>query len=511
LLDRRDDWHVRFLDAHVKNYVETEVEKKMKVFVAEVDFLRSQSEAADKRVQEISQETVKYREAHSDQILAQNALASSPSELETRRIELSGQISRLSGELEGTRSQLARGSALSQARAQEGQSDREALATLDRKLTELRAQGFADGHPEVDHLLNERKGLHKAINEHLGADVTHFEKRSNVAYDALQGQADQLRAQLHAARSELGFIEANRRSLRTVNSETPKVNARLDELLRMKDDAVRQYALLFDRLKKAEVQLQLERVSAASRYEIVAPAQLEWPPGGRAFILRLVLGLGFGLLLATLVLGISELKRALTQIAREMPAVMVLCLLSGTLAMGCAHEGSAIWVEDLPTKATNAEPIIHPGDTLLVEVQRQPTLSGEFQVRDDGHYAQPLVGSIDVADKTPTQVSAAVSAALRDMVVDPIVSVWISKPTSIKVSVVGEVKSPGVYELAHDHSLISALALAGWLTEFAHTDRIFIVRIGAKERIRFHVQDITTAESRFAQFQLADADVVVVE
>ncbi len=204
LFDRRDEWHVAFLGAHVKNYIETEVERRLKVFIAEVDFLRSQTEAADKRLQEISQETVKFREANSDQILAQNTLASSPAELETRRIELRGRISRLAGELDGTRSQLARGSALSQAKAQSGQSDREALARVKHKLTELHAQGFADGHPDVQRLLSEQRALQEAVDDHLHADVTQFEKRSNLAYDSLQSQADQLSAQLKAARSELG-------------------------------------------------------------------------------------------------------------------------------------------------------------------------------------------------------------------------------------------------------------------------------------------------------------------
>jgi hypothetical protein len=58
---------------------------------------------------------------------------------------------------------------------------------------------------------------------------------------------------------------------------------------------------------------------------------------------------------------------------------------------------------------------------------------------------------------------------------------------------------------------MAALALAGWLTEFAHTDRIFVVRVGSNERVRFRVRDLTTAESRFARYQLADSDVVVVE
>jgi polysaccharide biosynthesis/export protein len=511
LFDHRDDWHVRFLEAHTKNYVETEIEKKLKVFVAEVDFLRSQTDAAEKRVKEISQEAVRFREAHADQILAQSALASSPAELELRRIALTGQISRLSGELDGIRSQLNRGSALSQARSQSRQSDREAVASLDRKLAELRAQGFADGHPEIEKLLSERRALNRSIEDHLQADVTKFEKQSNAAYDTLQGQADQLQAQLRAARSELGFIESNRRSLRSVNSETPKVNARLDELLRMKEDAARQHGLLFDRLQKAEVQLRLERVSASTRYEIPLPARLDYPPGRKAFLLRVGIGLGIGVLLAALVLAIAGLKRVLIRVAQETSyAPMVLAML-GVLGLGCAHDGKYVWVTDLPAKNSDSDRIIHPRDSILIEVQKQPTLSGEFTVREDGHYSQPMGGSIYVAGKTTGEVASLVETALREVVVSPVVSVWISKSMPIKISVVGEVKTPGAYELVRDRSLLTGLALAGWLTEFAHADRIFVVRAGAAERIRFRVQDITNAEIHTARFQLADADVVIVE
>jgi polysaccharide biosynthesis/export protein len=511
VFDRRDDWYVRFLDAHVKNYFENEVEKTLKVFVAEVEFLRSQTEEADKKVKETTQEAVKYREAHAEQLLAQNALGTSPAELETRRIELSGQISRLSGELDGIRSQLARGSALSQARTQMGQSDREALAALNRKLTELRAQGFGDRHPDVERILNERSALQKAIDEHLRAEVTQFEKRSNTAYDGLQSQADQLQAQLRAARSELSFIESNRRSLRVVSAESPKVNAKLDELLRAKEDATRQHGVLFDRLRKAEVQLELERVAASSRYEIVSPVRLEWPPGRKAFGARLALGIGIGILLAALVLGIGELRRLFARIARETPATMVVALLLGSVLSSCGHGGRYVWVQDLPANRQGGEAIIHPRDTLLVEVQKQPSLSGEFAVREDGHYVQPMAGSILVADRTPSEVADAVAAALRDVVVSPVVSVWISRTTPIRVSVVGEVKTPGSYELTRHRSILSVLALAGWLSDFAHADRIFVVRVGSSERIRFRLSDITTAEPRTAKFELADADVVVVE
>jgi pSer/pThr/pTyr-binding forkhead associated (FHA) protein len=317
IFSRPTDEHVRLLDEHVKGYVETEIEKTLKVFVAEVDFLRSQTDATQKRLDEIMAETVKFREANSDQILAQSTLAGSPGELESRRLEVSGRIERLTGELQGVRSQLARGSVLSQAKTQAAQSDREALNNLSRKLAELRAQGFADGHPDVQRILTEQRNLQKLIDDHLHSDVTQFEKRSNVAYDSLQSQADQLEAQLKAARAEQGTVGASLRSLRDVNSQSPKVNARLEELVRMKEEVERQHGLLFDRLKKAEVQLQLERVSAASRYEIVVPTRLEAPLGRKDFALRLAMGLGLGLLLAAIVLVIGELRRMFAQLAEK--------------------------------------------------------------------------------------------------------------------------------------------------------------------------------------------------
>jgi polysaccharide export outer membrane protein len=507
----RTDWHVRLLDAHIKNYVETEIEKTLKVFVAEVDFLRVQTDAADKQLSEIMQETVKFREANSDQILAQGTLAgSSQGDLESRRIEVSARIERLAGELQGVRSQLARGSVLSQAKSQSAQADREALSNVNRKLGELRAQGFADGHPDVERLLTEQKNLQRVVDEHLHSDVTQFEKRSNVAYDSMQSQADQLEAQLRAARAERGTIEGSLRSLRTVSSQSPKVNARLEELVRMKEEVERQHGLLFDRLKKAEVQLQLERVSTTSRYEIVTPARLEPPPARRAFVLRMAEGLGLGLLFAALAIGIFELRRLFAR-AAEKGALASLIVLVALLPLGCAHEERFTWAADMPVRDSAAEPAVHPRDTILVEVEKQPTLSGEFVVRDDGHFTQPMVGSLRVAGLTTRQIAAEVAVSLKDIIISPVVSVWITKTSPIHVSVVGEVKSPGIYEMTRDRNLLTVLALAGWLTEFAHTDRVFVVRAGSNERIRFRVRDITTAEPFATQFVFADADVVVVE
>jgi hypothetical protein len=92
----------------------------------------------------------------------------------------------------------------------------------------------------------------------------------------------------------------------------------------MKADAQRQHALLFDALKKAEVHLELERVSTTSRYEIVVPARLESPPDRKAFALRLALGLLMGTLLCAAFIGLGELRRRFARVGQNNAATVML-------------------------------------------------------------------------------------------------------------------------------------------------------------------------------------------
>ncbi|HEX7505141.1 MAG TPA: hypothetical protein VF550_00110, partial [Polyangia bacterium] len=173
-------------------------------------------------------------------------------------------------------------------------------------------------------LLNEQKNLQRMVDEHLHSDVTQFDKNANVAYDSLRSQSDQIGAQLRAARAERSTIESGLLSLRTVSNHSPQVNARIEELTRMKEEAVRQHGLLFDGLKKAEVHLELERVSTTSRYEIVVPARLESPPDRKAFALRLALGLLLGTFLCTAVIGLGELRGRFARVGQNNAATVML-------------------------------------------------------------------------------------------------------------------------------------------------------------------------------------------
>ena len=205
-----------------------------------------------------------------------------------------------------------------------------------------------------------------------------------------------------------------------------------------------------------------------------------------------------------------RLVRPLTRsIAESMLGVLAL---TAALA-GCATERPYVWIQDLPAAAAGeADGTVHPRDSIAVVVMDQPTMSGEFVVHDDGSYLQPTLGNVLVQGKTPAEISADLQVRMKDMIVNPRVAVSIAKVAPIRVNVVGEVKTPGSYELNRDRTLAGALAAAGWVTDFASKDRVFVARNGQNERrVRFALRELTSPESPSARFRLRDGDVVVVE
>jgi polysaccharide export outer membrane protein len=206
---------------------------------------------------------------------------------------------------------------------------------------------------------------------------------------------------------------------------------------------------------------------------------------------------------------------ARTTTARTMASatctLAALALAAALAGAGCIHERPFVWISDV-SGADDGRAAISPRDGIQVVVLNQPALSGEFVVHDDGGYLQPMLGNVHVDGRTPVEVCDELRARLKDLVVNPEVTVSITKVAPVRVSVIGEVKNPGSYELTRERGVIPALAAAGWLTEFAARDRIFVVRAGAiEQRIRFRAQDLTAAEPHAGRFRLKDGDVVVVE
>ena len=194
------------------------------------------------------------------------------------------------------------------------------------------------------------------------------------------------------------------------------------------------------------------------------------------------------------------------------PAALFVVIALSSGGAGCGAERPFLWVDNLPPEAPGKTARILPGDTIFVEVQDQPTMSGEFAVRDDGYYVQPSLGGIHVAGMTAGEARGVVANRLAQIVVSPRVSLSIVRSRPIRVSVGGEVRTPGNYELDRNRRVLGALTAAGWLTDYADAEGIYVVRRGVPGgRIRFRLEDLKEGGSRASEFELHEGDVVIVE
>jgi polysaccharide export outer membrane protein len=200
-------------------------------------------------------------------------------------------------------------------------------------------------------------------------------------------------------------------------------------------------------------------------------------------------------------------------IARHIVIALSVSYLAGAIA-ACAGTAGSIPVElykEEPEASTN-EYVIGPGDMLSIQVWDQAQMSGRMRVRSDGRVSLPLINDAEAAGKTPAKLAADLEAALKSVVLNPKVTVVVEESKPLTISVMGEVARPGPMPLERNTGVAQALAAAGGLTNFAHKDRIFVVRTGPKPvRIHFTYESLTQSVGMASTFRLKPGDIVIVE
>ncbi|SFR19272.1 polysaccharide biosynthesis/export family protein [Poseidonocella sedimentorum] len=131
---------------------------------------------------------------------------------------------------------------------------------------------------------------------------------------------------------------------------------------------------------------------------------------------------------------------------------------------------------------------LKPGDTLTVEVLEDPQLNRSVLVLPDGSINFPFAGQVSAAGRTVGQVQQAITSGIApNFASPPTVFVTVSglvpesaplleTEETINVFFTGEVRSPGLIEVAPGTTFLQAFALNGGLTEFAATKRVQLRR-----------------------------------
>lgn len=111
---------------------------------------------------------------------------------------------------------------------------------------------------------------------------------------------------------------------------------------------------------------------------------------------------------------------------------------------------------------------IGAGDVLSINVWGHEDLTKEVVVSEKGRFSFPLIGEVEAAGLTVTQLETKLVDLLSNgYVINPNVTVRIKGYKSQRVYVLGEVKSPGTYSLDRETSLIEIISQAGGVSNDA--------------------------------------------
>jgi polysaccharide biosynthesis/export protein len=218
--------------------------------------------------------------------------------------------------------------------------------------------------------------------------------------------------------------------------------------------------------------------------------------------------------------------------------ILLIAVLIITLA-SCNRRSQLLYVNNISNEnlktAETPEYLLKPGDMLYVQIITQdPTVSSLFNNRgfgnsvqsnmfgnessnylygytlnDSGYVQLPVLGKLKLLDLTVEQSRALIQKETQRYLIDGIAVV---KQLSFKVTILGEVKSPGIKSILKENlTIFEGIGLAGDVTDYAKRTNVLLMRQtpdGIKT-IRVNLQDKNILSSE--AYYLVPNDILVVE
>lgn len=200
-------------------------------------------------------------------------------------------------------------------------------------------------------------------------------------------------------------------------------------------------------------------------------------------------------------------------------ALLSLALAGTLLAQGTktppkSGAGASTSTPAKPASAADPEYIIGPGDVLAIDVYQESEVSRTLPVRPDGRISMPLAGEIQAQGKTALQLQAEVTERLKKFIDHPSVTVMVQDAQSQRYNILGMVLKPGTYPLGHPVTILDAIAEAGGLRDFAHGNKIYLIRKRASDgveiRYNFNYKQVSLGLHPEQNIPLLPGDIIVV-
>lgn len=318
------EYAFRFLNTHLKNFLDTEISRTIRGIQAEVDFISGRLKDNEDELKKTEEELKFFKAKHIDGLpdYAGEHFANREA-LATRRAELSAQLEKTNLELQLARKRLNEEAPLAARRVEGALPYEESLVEVKRKLGEAQARGLGPQHPEVVALQRQTEELKRLAENARNTDASRLERDANPGLLELRRRVGDLEVASKGTAAELGAIGGQLSRIDTIFKTMPEVEAKYAQLTRSYNSNRELHDRLFERLRTSQIQLELERSSAKARYEIIAPVESSGVPLRKALLTKTALGVAVGLILGFTLAVVLELRRFMKSRRRKPGTAMV--------------------------------------------------------------------------------------------------------------------------------------------------------------------------------------------
>ena len=162
--------------------------------------------------------------------------------------------------------------------------------------------------------------------------------------------------------------------------------------------------------------------------------------------------------------------------------------------------------------ADSSQYVIGAEDLLYIHTWKEEALSRQVPVRMDGKISIPLIDEVQAAGLTPLQLKEILTEKFKKFIDSPSVSVIVMEANSFKVYVSGQVRTPGVYRLRGETTLLQIIPMAGGFTDWANQRKILIIRKenGVEKRITVNYKKIVQGKEPISDCLLKSGDTIIV-
>jgi polysaccharide biosynthesis/export protein len=130
-----------------------------------------------------------------------------------------------------------------------------------------------------------------------------------------------------------------------------------------------------------------------------------------------------------------------------------------------------------PAKPPEEFYVIGAGDSIGIQVWKEPTLSGNVTVRPDGYITLPLLNEVQVVGLTTGQLRRLLEQKYKEFTTDPFVTISVGGIASAEVFLIGPgTGKNGAFPLRGNETIMQLLTRSGGLGIFADRSNIRIVR-----------------------------------